>query len=119
MKLLTRKLGSQGFNHLLIPIVVVIFVGGIGTYLIVNSNAQEIFPCFRRSTLFQEGDTGRCVEDIQKIVQYNARATTNKSFYVYASRSTALASDFVDGAYGPNTAGEVKNIQHAYSRQNG
>ena len=94
------KLNSKGVSHLVLPLVVVVAVGTVGTYFLVSSRAASA-PCVKRS--FGQGDSGDCVKAIQIMVN-SANA---------ASGSSKRVS--VDGGYGSGTKNAVTYFQAHHS----
>src|SRR5882724_11838480 len=109
MKLSLKKLTAGGFSHVVVPLLAVVIVAGVGTYFLVASHAAPL-PCNRQ--VFGQGSSGACVTDIQKIVRDFATHESYGSYFKYSSRAVVNPSSFIDGQYGPNTAGQVKNFQN-------
>lgn len=89
-----KKLNMQGVSHLLVPLLVVVAVAAIGTYLLVASHAAT--KC--TSLTFREGSKGRCVKNIQLIINGLPNATYNGSVKP-------------DGSYGSATKAKVAGLQ--------
>jgi peptidoglycan hydrolase-like protein with peptidoglycan-binding domain len=110
MKLQLKKLNMEGMSHLIVPLAIVVVAGAFGTYYFVNSHAASVYPC--KNHTFSQGSSGTCVVDIQKIVRDFGTNEPNAGYFKYSSRSVLVPRSFLDGSYGPNTAGQVKNFQH-------
>jgi peptidoglycan hydrolase-like protein with peptidoglycan-binding domain len=122
------KINNQlGFSHFIVPVIVVLLVGGIGAYLYENSHAATTagYSTHCHDYEFSTRSGGAylpCVADIQDIIKVNALGFSSpqpNSYYKYSSKSVLTAASFVDGYYGPNTAGQVENYQAAPPRTAG
>ncbi len=87
-------------------ILFVAIVGGFGAYLVTTGSAAA--NCSRN--VFGIGNYGECVSIIQRTVR-NFGLSAGGGYFVYSSRSVAASGGFVDGDFGSNTAGQVKNFQ--------
>lgn len=118
------KINNQlGFSHLIVPVIVVLLVAGVGTYLYENSHAASTAGYSTNCHSYEfSTSSGKaylpCVADIQDIIKVNALASPPEpgSYYKYSSKSVLTAASFVDGYYGTNTANQVKNYQAAPPR---
>ena len=92
------RLNQKGLSHhLILPVLVVLAVGGIGTYIINRSGATG--GC--SSNTYSQGSSGACVAELQRL--------TNKC--VAAKGAGAAIS--ADGAFGPITKSAVIRCQQA------
>jgi peptidoglycan hydrolase-like protein with peptidoglycan-binding domain len=116
------KINNQlGFSHFIIPVIVVLLVGGVGTYLYENSHAATTAGysthCHDYEFSTASGNSYLpCIADIQDIIKVNAldfNPQEPNSYYKYSPKSVLAAASFVDGYYGPNTAAQVRNYQAA------
>ncbi len=89
MKLI--KLTQKGFSHIVIPVLSVLAIAGVGSYVLATSHAGTC-----KTYVWRQGSRGQCVKDIQQIVN----AAIPKQVYLT-----------VDGQYGPNTTSGVRTFQ--------
>jgi hypothetical protein len=87
-------MNEKGFSHHLIaPILAILTVGAIGSYMLTHSNAATC-----RDYTYRQGSSGTCVRNIQGMINYVS--------YLY--NGTLLT---VDGSFGPKTVEAVKRFQ--------
>ena len=92
------RLNQKGLSHhLILPVLVVLAVGGIGTYIINRSGATG--GC--SSNTYSQGSSGACVAELQRL--------TNKCV---AAKGVGGAIS-ADGAFGPITKDAVIRCQKA------
>jgi zinc D-Ala-D-Ala carboxypeptidase len=85
------KLNQKGHSHLIVPLAVMVMVGGIGTYVLTQSHASTC-----NSLTFRQGSSGTCVRYIQQLVNWQNQHNS------YGS--TQLT---VDGSFGAKTKSAV------------
>jgi len=95
-----KKLNTRGFSHdtVLLAIVVIFAIGGVG-YLVASHAAT---PC--NTQTFAPGDTGTCVESIQRFV-------IQKDRDVFGSQTEYPSSKVIYGNFGSVTLGAVDEYQ--------
>jgi peptidoglycan hydrolase-like protein with peptidoglycan-binding domain len=64
MKLNLNKLNSLGISHIIVPLVVIVAVASVGTYVLVKSHAAVACT----GQVFRVGSQGQCVKDIQVLL---------------------------------------------------
>ena len=105
-----RKLLAKARRQpVFIAVLFVIVVGAIGTYLVTTSSAAT--PCIKQH-LHGQGNTGTCVDIIQRVTRnYGLAQPSNSNYFAYSKRTVLVPSSYIDGIFGPNTAAQVKNFQ--------
>ena len=102
-----KKLAEKGFSHLIVPVVVVVGVASVGTYILVASHADSVTPnpyaCSSQPTI-GNGNAGTCVKRVQWFLNYNA---THSTSYHYPGVNPLT----IDGQFGPATKADVVNFQ--------
>lgn len=102
-----QKLGQRGvIDHFLLVVGFVVLIGLAGTYILVKSNAAT--ACDKQT--FQKGDDGKCVKDIQSML--NGLVAAHQlygSAPYYVGYYGSMIS--VDSMYGSLTAGQVGYFQ--------
>jgi len=98
------RLNQKGMAHFVVPGLVVLAIAGIGTYVLVSSQAASLpknpYSCPSQPEI-GEGNTGKCVKRVQWFVNKFRKNTYNES---------PIA---VDGDFGPITKSAVEQFQSA------
>ena len=114
-----KKLNIQGASHLLVPIVAVVLVAAVGTFMLVASHAST--PC--RSQNFHPGSKGECVKALQLILNigsgdYNAPYKHPKADGKYGAETKAVVLQYQtkfglskDGEVGPETWNQICKVK--------
>ena len=114
MKLFKHKLNAQGISHIIVPLIAVVLVGVIGTYLLVGAHAATpAYPCNKNKviysyTSYSASHSVTCVVYAQAILYYYTNAVKTSSYYHYYPRLPLIRED---GKFGPQTKGQVENLQ--------
>lgn len=96
MHLNLRKTKQSGHSHLIVPVVAMVVVAGIGSYVLTQSHADSL-PCVRKVVSAHKG-YDKCVDHIQLMLN---TADDHKA-------SNTIGRD---GKFGPQTLGRVKGYQ--------
>ena len=92
--------------------VIVLAVGGYFGFQAYQNSSSNAASCVSKT--FKKGDTGKCVKDIQNLVNYvhEMDRKSNGSKYLGTFKNLTI-----NGKYDAKTETAVKNIQaHAYAR---
>lgn len=111
-----QKRSALGFSHhFLLPILAILIVGGIGSYVMLKSSGAAsttytVAVCKEKGTI-KNGSKGSCVRVAQKVLQKWAKTNPTVAASYKSAISVAKASNFVDGSFGSDTASVVKAFQ--------
>lgn len=128
-----QNVTQRGHIHLILPIITVLAVGAIGTYVLTMTNAQTAScntyhysqgnPVVSNNTTKRTGSAVICTGYIQKILNglYQASAASDSGVYsgfaAYANTTYKAGSQYITtlGTYDTSTTNRVKALQHYYA----
>lgn len=105
MKFRLKKLNTLGLSHLVLPVLAVLVIGSIGTYITVKSrsHAATVSPSFCTANgLFYNPNTGKCIG----VSQFAYHTPFFVRFFQLTNMPKTLSHDYV-GFWGCKHSGNI------------